>query len=320
MIRKTHLVIGALIVSVLLNAAGIVFFVLYLQTASHLKSVKREKNNFVQNLALLKGQNKVNEILHSDQVIKSTFVSHFDGQEDSFAVLPPRSPKPEAGYDMIVYLHGMGSTFLEPFVTPESAPISKRICDSHPDLIFASLNYRRAWSWGNDAAIADITQNIRELMQRYPVNRIILIGTSMGGCTSLTYTALAPDDVKAKIIGAVSVEGAGDLARLFHETKNTSIPNALINAFGGRPEAVPERYAKQSFLSNIEQLKGHMRFAIISATRDTIVPPSFQQELMTVLKNRNLEAHLIEVNSGHGIPPAEYYSEGLDFVLGKQPG
>lgn len=62
-----------------------------------------------------------------------------------------------------------------------------------------------------------------------------------------------------------------------------------------------------------------MRFAIISATRDAIVPPSFQKELMTVLKNRNLDAHLIEVNSGHGIPPAEYYSEGLDFVLGKQP-
>ncbi len=317
MIRKQHLVITALFVSGLLNLVGVFFFVWFLQTANHLKHVKREKNIIAQNMALMKGQNKVNEILHSDQVIKSTFVSHFDGQEDSFAVLPPRSPKPPAGYDLVVYLHGMGSTFLEPFVTPESAPISKGLCDNHPDIIFASLNYRRAWSWGNDAAIADISQNIRELMQRFPVNRIVLIGTSMGGCTVLTYTALAPDDVKAKIIGAVSSEGAGDLARLFKETKNASIPQALINAFGGRPEAVPERYARQSFLSNIEQLRGQMRFAIISATRDAIVPPSFQKELVSVLEKRNLATRLIEVNGGHGVPPAEYYAQGLDFVLGK---
>ena len=320
MIRKKHLIITALCVSALLNVAGVIFFVLFLQTANHLKHVKREKNVLVQNTALLKGQSKVNEILNSDQVIKSTFVSHFDGQEDSFAVLPPRGQKPTEGYDLVVYLHGMGSTFLEPFVTPVSQPIAKRICDNHPSIIFSSLNYRRAWSWGDDAALADISQNIREVMQRYPVNHIILIGTSMGGCTVLTYSAVAPADIKAKIIGAVSAEGAGDLARLFKETKNASIPNALINAFGGRPEVVPERYAKQSFLSNIDQLQGSMRFAIISATRDTIVPPSFQKELISILEKRNLATHLIEVNSGHGIPSADYYAQGLDFVLGKGPG
>ncbi len=317
MIRTKHLVITALIVSALLNVAGVVFFILFLQTANHLKHTKREKNNMVQNMAMMRGQNQVNEILSSDQVIKSTFVSHFDGQEDSFAVMSPRGLKPAEGFDLVVYLHGMGSTFLEPFVTPQSGSIAKRICDKHPALIFASLNYRRAWSWGNDAAISDISQNIREVMQRYPVNRIILIGTSMGGCTVLTYTALAPDDVKAKIIGAVSSEGAGDLARLFKETKAASIPLVLANAFGGRPESVPERYARQSFFSNIEQMRGPMRFAIISATHDTTVPPSFQKELVSVLEKRHLAVRLIEVNSGHGVPSADYYADGLDFVLGK---
>lgn len=318
--RKPNLLITALAVSMLLNLVGLFFFVWFLQTSAHLRHVKREKNVIQQNMALMRGQKNVNDILNSDKVIKSTFVSQFDGQEDSFAVLPPRAPKPISGYDLVIYLHGMGSTFLEPFVCPDSQPIAKTVCDSRPDIIFASLNYRRAWSWGNDAAIADISQNIRELMQRYPVNRIVIVGTSMGGCTALTYTALAPEDIKTKIIGAVSSEGAGDLARLFKETKNNTIPPALINAFGGRPEAVPERYAKQSFLSNIEHLKGEMRFAIISATRDTIVPPSFQKELVSVLEKKNLAARLIEVNSGHGVPPANLYADGLDFVLGKQRG
>ena len=315
--RKQKLLITALFISGLFNLVGVFFFVFYLQTANHLKHVKREKNIIAQNMALIKGQNKVNEILNSDQVIKSTFISHFDGQEDSFAVMPPRSPKPPDGFDLVIYLHGMGSTFLEPFVTPEQEPIAKRICDNNPSIVFASLNYRRAWSWGNDAAISDITQNIREIMQRYPVKRIIIAGTSMGGCTALTYTALAPQDVQAKIIGAVSSEGTGDLARLFKETKDRSIPQALTNAFGGMPDMVPERYAKQSFLPNIDQLKGPMRFAIISATRDTVVPASCQKELVAVLEKRNLPCRLIEINSGHGVLPAEYYAQGLDFVLGK---
>ncbi len=318
MIRKPSLVVTALFVSCLLNLVGIFFFVWFLQTAAHLKHVKREKNLLAQNLAVLRGQSRVNDVLSSSDVIKSNFVSHFDGQEDSFGVLPARAPKPPAGYDLIIYLHGMGSTFLEPFVCPQQEPIAKQVCDTHPDIIFASLNYRRAWSWGNDAAISDISQNIRELIQRYPVNRIIILGTSMGGCTALTYTALAPDDLKAKIIGAVSAEGAGDLARLFKETKNTTIPPALINAFGGRPEAVPERYAKQSFLSNIQGLRGDTRFSIISASRDTIVPPQFQKELVDILQKRNNATRLLEVNSGHGVPPASYFVDGLNFVLGKE--
>jgi len=320
MFKNPNLVVTALFISGLLNLVGVFFFVWFLQTANHLKHIKREKNVIAHNLALMKGQNRVNDVLSSDNVVKCTFISHFDGQEDTFAVLPPRAPKPADGYDMVVYLHGMGSTFLEPFVSPESQPVAKGICDSRPDIIFASLNYRRAWSWGNDAAISDISQNIRELIQRYPVNRIVMVGTSMGGCTSLTYTALAPEDVKNKIVGAVSSEGAGDLARLFKETKNASIPNALINAFGGRPEAVPERYAKQSFLSNIDGVKENMRFAVISATRDTIVPPSFQKELVNVLEGRKNAARLLEFNGGHGVPPAHFYLEGLDFVLNKHGG
>lgn len=314
---KSRLLVTALFVSCLLNLVGIFFFVAFLQSSAHLRHVKREKNIIAQNLSLMKGQNRVNDVLNATDVIKTTFVSHFDGQEDSFAVLPPRGVKPPEGFDLIVYLHGMGSTFLEPFVCPESQPIARSICNANPDLIFSSLNYRRAWSWGNDAAISDITQNIREVMQQYPVHRIIMVGTSMGGCTALTYTAIAPDDVKEKIIGAVSVEGSGDLARLFHETKNKSIPTALFNAFGGPPEMVPDRYAKQSFLANIDKLGADTRFAIISANRDTIVPPQFQKELSHVLEKRNNATRFIEINSAHGVPPADVYLEGLKFVLSK---
>lgn len=319
MTRKPQLLLIALIVSVIFNLVGVFFFVWFLQTAAHLHHLKKEKNILAQSAALLAGQNKVNEILNSDQIIKSTFISHADGQEDTYAVLPPRAPKPDKGFDLVIYLHGMGSTYLEPFVNADAEAIAKQICDNRPTIIFASLSYGRAFSWGNDAAISDISQNIRELMQRYPVNNIVIMGSSMGGCTALSYTTLAPDDIKAKIIGAVSSEGAGDLTQLYKETDAKSIPNALTNAFGGTPDTVPLYYLKHSFLHNLDKVNGNMRFAIISATKDVIVPPRFQKDVISMLEKRNFVTRLLEVDEGHGTAPANLYAQGLDFVMAK-PG
>lgn len=318
MTRKPPLLLIALIVSLVFNLVGVFFFVWFLQTAAHLHHLKREKNILAQSAALLAGQNKVNEILNSDSIVKSTYISHWDGQEDTYAVSPPRAPKPENGFDLVVYLHGMGSTYLEPFVNADSEPIAKRICDSRPTIIFASLSYRGAYSWGNDAAIEDISQNIRELMQKYPVHRIVIMGTSMGGCTALSYTTLAPDDLRGRIAGAVSAEGSGDLAQLFKETDAKSIPNALTGAFGGTPDTVPAYYFKHSFLNNLEKLNEQSRFAIITAKKDTIVAPHFQKDVISVLEKRKIATRLFEVDEGHGTAPADLYAEGLDFVLAKE--
>lgn len=313
---KVKVLAGLLAFSVILNVAGIIFFIGFLKAQGTIKHVKRERNQIAQNLSVLSGQSRVSEALASDDLVKCQFISHFDGQEDTFAFMPPRNPTAgHDGFDMVVYLHGMGSTFLEPFVCPDKESIAQAATSHNRRLVFLSLNYRRAWSWGNDAAISDISQNIREMMQRYPISRIILMGTSMGGCTALTYCALAPADIKAKICGAVSSEGAGDLALLYEKTGNNMIRPALVNAFGGTPEAVPDRYARQSFLPNLAQLPKTARIALISARRDSIVPPEFQIEIKERLLERDFETRLIEVDAQHGIPPVSCYLDGLEFVL-----
>lgn len=299
----------------LLNVAGIVFFIGFLQARGSLRHVKKERNLIAHNLSLLSGQSRVTTVLNSDDLVKCHFVSHFDGQPDDFAYLPPRNTSSPTGFDMVVYLHGMGSTYLEPFVCPDAQSIAGLIVSRNPNLVFVSLNYRRGWSWGNDAAICDISQNIREVMQRYPINRIVLMGTSMGGSTSLTYCAVAPPDIKAKIAGAVSSEGAGDLARLYSKTGNDAIRPALVNAFGGTPETVPDRYSRQSFLPNLVHLSPGVRVAVISATRDKVVPREFQKEIQSALQERKVQSRLLEVEGGHGVPAADYYLSGLTFVL-----
>ncbi|HEY9784916.1 MAG TPA: alpha/beta fold hydrolase, partial [Candidatus Obscuribacterales bacterium] len=248
---KRHLLLITLVFSLLINAAGIFFFIAFLETRGHLRHVKKERNIATQNLFMMRGQVRTNSVMASDDVIKCTFVSHFDGQVDKFAYLPPSNLKTTGGFKLIVYLHGMGSTFLEPFISPETQSVASEIRNNNPDLVFASVNYRGGVAWISDAAMADISQNIRELMQRYPISKIVMMGTSMGGTISLTYAAIAPPDIKSKIIGVVSSEGAGDLAEVYRLTENQSLKPALANAFGGPPEAVPERYARRSLLPNI---------------------------------------------------------------------
>ncbi len=208
----------------------------------------------------------------------------------------------------------MGSNYLEPFVAPHGDPIADGIMRRSPSVVFLSCSYRNHASWGNDPALSDITQNIREICQQYPIRKIVLMGTSMGGCIALTYAELAPPDIKDLLAGVVSVESAGDLAQLYHESKHTGIPNAMLFAFGGTPEQVPERYDRRSFIKNLDHLPKTVRVVEISAKDDELVPPRFQHAIVDALRAKNYAVQLIEVDGGHGAPPSEFYVRGFDYV------
>jgi homoserine acetyltransferase len=140
------------------------------------------------------------------------------------------------------------------------------------------------------------------------------MGTSMGGCTALVYAELAPKDVKDLIAGVVSVEAAGDLTQLYHESMHNGISNAMLYAFGGTPEQVPERYDRRSFIKNLSELPKRVRVVEISAKDDEIVPPHFQHDIVDALRSKNYAVELVEVDSGHGAPPSEFYVRGFDNV------
>ncbi|MBX9725164.1 MAG: alpha/beta hydrolase, partial [Candidatus Obscuribacterales bacterium] len=208
---NTPLLIGFLVISMLLNAAGIVFFILFLSEHGHNKSVRREKAALERNLAVVRSGNIINQVSASDSVQKRLFVSQFDGQMDTFAFQAPQVSAGSLDYILVVYLHGMGSNQMEPFVTPAEQPLAAYISRDNPKVAVLSCNYRKEASWGNDAAISDVIQNTREIMQEYPFKTIVLMGTSMGGCVALNLAATAPEDIKSKIAGVVSMESAGDL-------------------------------------------------------------------------------------------------------------
>lgn len=310
---KAKILAAALVVSCAFNIVGLVFVVRFFKLSNHYRSVKRERNLVVGNLSAVRASNVLSDATEQGQVLRRTFNSVLDGNEDVYAFMPP-ADRGNLNNILIVYLHGMGSNYLEPFACPLQQTIAQAVAQRYPDACLLSPSYRKEASWGSDAAMSDITQNIRALLQQYPLKRIIFMGTSMGGCTVLTYATQCPPDIKAKLCGIASIEGAGDLAELSTATGSRAVKAAIIGALGGTVQQAPAMYKRKSFLPNIAQLSATLPLAIVSAKSDNIVPPQLQRELVAALKQHGNPVKLITVDGGHGAPAASVYMDALDFV------
>lgn len=277
--------------------------------------MRKERDVITHNLSSARANSVLADDIDGSHLIKRTFQSHVDGIEDWYALMPP-STSGRLDNTLVVYLHGMGSSFIEPFIYPAGETISHALISKYANVCLLSCNYRKETSWGNDAALADITQNIRHIVNQYPFKRIVLMGTSMGGYSVLNYAAVAPNDIKEKLCGIVSVEGAGDLKELSTISQNASVPAAIIASMGGTPEQQPANYEKRNFFQNLSGLPKTVRIAVVSAKEDTIVPAELQRKLVQTLEGEHYAVKLFEVEGRHGVPPAPIYLQGLEFALG----
>ena len=309
---KRIFVAGLVFLTIITTAAGIVFLTLFVSERGHTRSLHRQLEDLRRKLVLVETAGPMPELISPEKVSKRVFISHLDGVPDLIAVAPAVVFTGARKFTLVVYLHGMGGSFYEPFIFPKDKPLGPALLERDQALIMLSCSYRNKASWGNDAALADISQNIREICQQFPVQEIVLMGTSMGGCTVLNYAATAPQDIQEKICGIVSVESSGDLKALYRESK--VLQKAMEEAFGGTPEQVPAVYQAKSFITNVARLPKRVRISIVSAIRDDIIPSHFQRELVNVCRNNAITTNLIEINSRHQVQDAEVYSQALDQV------
>ncbi|MEZ4537257.1 MAG: hypothetical protein R3D26_20000 [Cyanobacteriota/Melainabacteria group bacterium] len=135
-----------------------------------------------------------------------------------------------------------------------------------------------------------------------------------GGSVALNYPAVAPDSIKDKIRGVVSVEGTGDLAELFRKTKVDVVRLGVAEAMGSAPEQTPESYKKASLLQHLDQLPKEIS-AIVSAKQDKTVPPVLQKDVATALEKSGIRCKLTEIDLDHEFPEPQIYVEAIKFVV-----
>lgn len=258
------------------------------------------------------------------------FVSRLNGQEDSYALRISHQTEHNTGSKsnsrnqsaipsdtLLIYLHSLSGDFSEPFRINSDLVLADTINKEFPSLSILSCNYGKSPSWGNSVARMDITSNLRQVMKQLPVKHIVLIGTSMGASTALTYAATAPSYIKDKIMGLVTVCPCADLEDLYRLTQSPEVKSSLEEALGGNPDDKPSIYGQNSFNTYLAFLPERIKIGIISASEDTMVPILLQKDLVRDLNNRNLNTKLFEIEGKGEPPPDKSILEALRFVLSR---
>lgn len=306
-----------LALSLLLNVGGIVALCFLISCSIELGKQKKKLRHLERQM-LITNYEKLNQLEdRSQKIIRRDFVSRLDGRADSFLLSPPAAPSQDGKHTLFVYLHGMGATYREPYGDPGKFLVANEIQKTFPYSVFISLNYRSPASWGEASALSDISQNIDETMLAYPTSEIILLGCSMGGCTVLNYAACAPDSIKAKLKGIVSVESAGDLAVLFDRTSARIVKQAMVIMLKGTPKDNLKAYREASFFHNIDGFPRQVKVAVVSAKKDSTVPPDLQKQIVERLQALNVKSRLIEIDTNHGLPEPAVFIDAIKFTLSK---
>lgn len=315
--KKTVLISVLLCLAIAGIVLSIILGINLSNTSKKLKSANKEKDKLFSQLLVLETGKAVHNVKQKSALYRRDYVSHFDSQPGSFVLSPPQSAPIDHKYTLVVYLHGMGSNYMEPYVVSQGSPVGQEIRKKYPSFIFASLSYGGETAWGNEKSKSDIDQNIEEISYAYPVEKIVIMGTSMGGSVALNYSASAIEPIKKKIIGVVSVVGSGNLASLYEKTQKEVVKLGIARALGGTPKEKPTEYKNASLVENLSSVNKSVKFAIVSAKQDDTVPPDQQLDVIKALTEKNFKNKLIEVDMGHFYPKSEVYMSALDFVLKK---
>jgi len=248
------------------------------------------------------------------EYLNQAFTSEIDGKQDAYAYSLPAT-LPSKGGILLVYLHGLNNDYTEPFKNPARDSIAAAIRKEFPDLAIVSCNYGRKPSWGSRAARLDITHNIQDFIAAHPVDKIVLVGSAMGGCTAVNYAACAPSYLREKIVGIVAFSPVAALADLHSKTAAPWLKESLEKAFGGKPEDKVLDYNNNSFEANMPLFPSKARVCIVSPLQDTVFPIKLQKELVRNLRNRDVDIKVIEVAGDYQNPSEKSVIEGLKFIL-----
>ena len=203
------------------------------------------------------------------------FTATYDGSEQRYVQLLPTDFDPQKQYDVVIALHGHGSDRWQYATGSRDELRATRDAAANHDMILICPDYRATTSWMGPAAEADTVQIIQNLETQYNIGKTIVTGASMGGASSLAFTAIHPDLVD----GVCSINGLANFVGY------QNFQDAISASFGGTYEQVPQEYTKRSAI-NLPQSFA-MPMSIAAGGADTVTPSESILSLYDTVKNAN---------------------------------
>ena len=231
------------------------------------------------------------------------FVSDYDKSEQRYLLILPESFDATVPTDLMIFLHGHGSdrNQINSDLWNEIRMVREKMEEYKTILI--SPDYRATTSWMGPAAEADTLQILADIKKRFAIRRVIFIGGSMGGSSSLTFAALHPD----------LVDGVIAFNPLANHLTYDNFQDAITESFGGTKQEKTMEYKNRSAEYFPERFT--MPVAITIGGADVTVPPDSAKRLAETIARLQPNSLLIDrPETGH-TTSAEDAATAIDFVF-----
>lgn len=230
-----------------------------------------------------------------------TFKARFDGSEQHYLEMLPAGFIASEPHSLMIALHGGGSDRHQYATDPRDECKGARDVAAKYSMVYISPDCRGKGAYMGPAAESDMLQIIRDTRKKYKIDRVFLVGASMGAMNALTFTVLHPE-----LVSGVSAQNA-------HVNYLEHHGESVEQSFGGTPREVFAEYKKRS--AEYWPEKFTMPVAITIGGKDPLVAPDSARRFIAVLKDIGKKALLIEKPDGSHITNYEDTVAALEFVI-----
>lgn len=217
---------------------------------------------------------------------------------------------------LVVYIHDCGGNVKEPYEQVDGPPLALSVVLTNLKPL-GLVSVPAGSKWGTEKDFETITMIIEQALKVVPAKEIILMGQQMGASMAFYYAAVAPPEIKEKIIGIVCLRGVGDLVKLYDQTKFPKVKSQLRAAMGGLPDGEQlTRYKERGCNSHLDELPKELKVGFIQTIEDLVYPTELQEQLVKSLRRKRIQVKVIET-SGERPPQALKWTQAIDFCLVK---
>lgn len=237
-----------------------------------------------------------------------TFTASHDGTAQTYLVKDFRATPGNPAPLLVVYLHGATFHQTQGMTAEIYGNAFGRLADALQarNAVFICPEYRGN-SWMSAAAEEDLNDIFRLARQQYQPQKILLMGGSMGGTSSLIFASRHPEVMD----GVFALCPATDVAEMFPR-----FPEHFLGSYGASPEQMPEEYRKRSSRYHVQNLAG-LPLAIVHGAADAVIPIHHARLLVEQL--RQLKSPLLyeELEDGDHNAPIHHiaFDTYFDFLL-----
>lgn len=232
------------------------------------------------------------------------FQATTDGTTQRYVQMLPASFDPQQRHDVLVVLHGHGSDRWQYVRDKRDECQGARDVALRHQMIYISPDYRASTSWMGPAAEADVVQLIGLVRKEHRVGRVYLCGASMGGASSLIFSALHPELVD----GVISQNGTANMIDY------DQFQDAIRASYGGDKQQAANEYRKRSPELTPEAFTMPVAFTV--GGKDRTVEPASVRRLADLLKQQG-KTKVLMIDRPEGGHSTNYQdtAAAIEFVI-----